>query len=305
MKNSSWFVVINPKAGSGKAKKIWEKTKKELTRLEVSFDYSISEYAGHEQEISKNAVVNGYSQIISIGGDGTTQKVVRGVYMQDKIPAKNVLIGVIPSGTGNDWIKSHGIPLNYKKALSIVIKKKTKTQDLGKIEVLGNKPGVYHFINYAGAGFDCFVLSRLKQYKKFGPLSYFLFAIANFMKFKNIPVTIELDALKIKSSVFLLGVGLCSFTGGGMRLTKDADPFDGYFNITVAQDFTKFDIIKNLPKLFNGGIFKDKKVFTYKSKKVKIFSAKEGVVSQIDGEVLEKGSLVYSIVKGGFTFCSP
>jgi diacylglycerol kinase family enzyme len=225
--------------------------------------------------------------------------------MQEKIPAKNVLIGVIPSGTGNDWIKSHGIPLDYKKALSIVIKKKTKTQDLGKIEVLGNKPGVYHFINYAGAGFDCFVLSRLKQYKKFGPLSYFLCAIANFMKFKNIPVTIELDALKIKSSVFLLGVGLCSFTGGGMRLTKDADPFDGYFNITVAQDFTKFDIIKNLPKLFNGGIFKDKKVFTYKSKKVKIFSAKEGVVSQIDGEVLEKGSLVYSIVKGGFTFCSP
>ena len=53
MKNSSWFVVINPKAGSGKAKKIWEKIKKELTRLEVSFDYSISEYAGHEQEISK------------------------------------------------------------------------------------------------------------------------------------------------------------------------------------------------------------------------------------------------------------
>ena len=90
-----------------------------------------------------------------------------------------------------------------------------------------------------------------------------------------------------------------------MRLTKDPDPFDGYFNITVAQDFTKLDIIKNLPKLFNGGIFKDKKVFTYKSKKVKIFSTKEGVVSQIDGEVLEKGSLVYSIVKGGFTFCSP
>ena len=171
--------------------------------------------------------------------------------------------------------------------------------------MLGSSPGVYYFINYAGAGFDCFVLSRLKQYKKFGPLSYFLCAIANFMKFKNIPVTIELDTLKIQSRIFLLGVGLCSFTGGGMRLTKDANPFDGFFNITVAQDFTKLDIIKNLPKLFNGEIFKDKKVFTYKSKKIKISSAKEEVVSQIDGEVLEKGSLVYSIVRSGFTFCSP
>ncbi len=90
-----------------------------------------------------------------------------------------------------------------------------------------------------------------------------------------------------------------------MRLTKDADPFDGCFDITIAQDFTKLDIVKNIPRLFNGGLFKDKKVFTHRSKTVRIGSKESPVISQIDGEVLEKGVLVYTLIPEGFTFCSP
>jgi diacylglycerol kinase (ATP) len=102
----------------------------------------------------------------------------------------------------------------------------------------------------------------------------------------------------------LLGIGLCSFTGGGMQLTKNADPFDGLFDITIAQDFTKFDILRNLPRLFNGELFKDRKVFTCRSKKIQVRSGSGDVLSQADGEILEKGVLNYSIVPGGFRYCS-
>jgi len=304
-KANHWYAVVNPSAGSGKTIKLWEAIKTALEASGLILEYAFSEYAGHEAILSREAILRGHAQIIAVGGDGTIQKVVRGVYMQNKVPVKKILIGVIPSGTGNDWIKSHGIPLDYKKAIKIILKKNIKTQDVGKIEVFGKTKREYHFINYAGAGFDCFVLSRLDRYKKFGPLSYFICAIINFMKFKNLPVSIELDALKVRANVFLLGVGLCSFTGGGMRLTKDADPFDGCFDITIAQDFTKLDIVKNIPRLFNGGLFKDKKVFTHRSKTVRVGSKERPVVSQIDGEVLEKGVLVYTLIPEGFTFCSP
>ena len=90
-----------------------------------------------------------------------------------------------------------------------------------------------------------------------------------------------------------------------MRLTKNADPFDGLFDITIAQDFTKVDIIKNLPRLFNGKLFKDKKVFTHTSKTIRVSSGNNGVLSQADGELLEKGCLAYSIVPGGLRYCSP
>jgi diacylglycerol kinase family enzyme len=149
------------------------------------------------------------------------------------------------------------------------------------------------------------VLSQLHHYKRFGPFSYFLCAIVNFMRFKNLKINVVLDSTSIEASAFLLGIGLCSFTGGGMRLTKNADPFDGLFDITIAQDFTKVDIIKNLPRLFNGKLFKDKKVFTHTSKTIRVSSGNNGVLSQADGELLEKGCLTYSIVPGGLRYCSP
>ena len=303
-KTNSWFVVVNPKAGSGKAKSLWGKIKKTLEASGFVFDYALSEYAGHETVLSRAAVLSGHTQIISVGGDGTIQKVVAGIYSQEKISPKLIVIGVVACGTGNDWIKTHNIPLDYKKAVQVIVNKKVKAQDLGKIQVSGKKNKTLYFINYAGAGFDCFVLSKLYLYKRFGALSYFLCAIVNFMRFKNLEVAVVLDSTTVKANVFLLGIGLCSFTGGGMQLTKNADPFDGLFDITIARDFTKFDILRNLPRLFNGELFKDRKVFTYRSKKIQVMSGNGGVLSQADGEILEKGVLNYSIVPGGFRHCS-
>lgn len=303
-KTNSWFVVVNPKAGSGKAKALWGKIKNALEAAGLIFDYTLSEYAGHETVLSRAAVLSGYTQIISVGGDGTIQKVVTGIYSQEKISPKLIVIGVIACGTGNDWIKTHNIPLDYKKAVQVIVNKKVKAQDLGKIQVSGKKNKTLYFINYAGAGFDCFVLSKLYLYKRFGAFSYFLCAIVNFMRFKNLKITVVLDSTTVKANVFLLGIGLCSFTGGGMQLTKNADPFDGFFDITIAQDFTKFDILRNLPRLFNGELFKDRKVFTYRSKKIQVRSGSGDVLSQADGEILEKGVLNYSIVPGGFRYCS-
>ena len=303
-KTNSWFVVVNPKAGSGKAKALWGKIKNTLEAAGLVFDYAPSEYAGHETVLSRAAVLSGYAQIISVGGDGTIQKVVAGVYSQEKFSPKLIVIGVVACGTGNDWIKTHNIPLDYKKAVQVIVNKKVKAQDLGKIQVSGEKNKTLYFINYAGAGFDCFVLSRLYLYKRFGAFSYFFCAIVNFMRFKNLKITVVLDSTTVEANVFLLGIGLCSFTGGGMRLTKNADPFDGFFDITIAQDFTKFDILRNLPRLFNGELFKDRKVFTCRSKKIQVMSRNGAVLSQADGEILEKGLLNYSIVPEGFRYCS-
>jgi YegS/Rv2252/BmrU family lipid kinase len=295
---------VNPKAGSGKAKALWGKIKNALEAAGLIFDYTLSEYAGHETVLSRAAVLSGYTQIISVGGDGTIQKVVTGIYSQEKLSPKLIVIGVIACGTGNDWIKTHNLPLDYKNAIQVIVNKKIKAQDLGKIHVSGKKKKTLYFINYAGAGFDCFVLSKLYLYKRFGAFSYFLCAIINFMQFKNLKITVVLDSTTVEANIFLLGIGLCSFTGGGMRLTKNADPFDGLFDVTIAQDFTKFDILRNLPRLFNGELFKDRKVFTYRSKKIQVMSGNGNVLSQADGEILDKGCLNYSIVPEGFRYCS-
>ena len=233
------------------------------------------------------------------------QKVVSGVYSQGKVAPKNILIGVIPSGTGNDWIRTHKIPSDYKSAIKVILNQKTKTQDVGRLTVSGEKTSSVVFINYSGTGFDCFVLSKLDQYKRFGPLSYFFCAIMNFLKYRNISLRIQLDEKVISTNIFLLGIGLCSFTGGGMRLAKDANPNNGLFCVTVAENFTKMDVVRNIPKLFNGGIFQDKKVSTHLSSSVRVSCEKNDIVSQADGEILPEGVLYYQIERDGLAFCAP
>ena len=305
MNSSSWFVIVNPASGSGKTRDRWKKIKSELRKRELAFEFGLTQYSGEEASLTVSALKKGFQKLIVVGGDGTLQKVISGVYSQERTAPNKVLIGVIPSGTGNDWIRTHKIPSDYRAAINIILNQKTKTQDVGRLTVSGEKSSSVVFVNYSGAGFDCFVLSRLDQYKRFGPLSYFVCAIMNFLKYRNISLKIKLDKKTIDTNIFLLGIGLCSFTGGGMRLTKDANPNDGLFSITIAENFTKMDVVRNIPKLFNGEIFNDKKVSTYLSRVVRVSCEKKGVVCQADGEILNKGNLSYHIERDGLTFCAP
>ena len=305
MNSSSWFVIVNPASGSGKTRGRWKKIKHELIAAGIRFEFGLTQYSGEEASLAASAVTKGFQKIIVVGGDGTMQKVVSGVYSQGKVAPKNILIGVIPSGTGNDWIRTHKIPSDYKRAIKVILNQKTKTQDVGRLTVSGGKTSSVVFINYSGMGFDCFVLSRLDQYKRFGPLSYFFCAIMNFLKYRNISLRIQLDEKVISTNIFLLGIGLCSFTGGGMRLAKDANPNNGLFCVTVAENFTKMDVVRNIPKLFNGGIFQDKKVSTHLSSSVRVSCEKNDIVSQADGEILPEGALYYQIERDGLTFCAP
>ena len=126
----------------------------------------------------------------------------------------------------------------------------------------------------------------------------------NFLKFQNIAVRILTSKTEINTNVFLLGIGICKFTGGGMQLIKNPKGNDGVLNITIAQEFSKFDIIRNFFNLFNGSIFKERKVLTLTDSELKI-SAKNGdLVCQGDGEIFGAGKVDYSVIENGLRYLS-
>ena len=98
-------------------------------------------------------------------------------------------------------------------------------------------------------------------------------------------------------------IGLCKYSGGGMQLTKSPDPLDGLLDLTIAKDLNKFEIIKNLAKLFNGTITNHKKVTTLKTKCVTIeINQKMAPYIQADGELIGTGNIEVSIIKKAFSF---
>ena len=299
----SWFIIANPFSNSGKTSEIINLAVKKLQSNLISHQIRLTERSGDEIEFVKEATQDGYNKILAIGGDGTVQKVVTGITIQKNIPTEKMIFGLIPSGTGNDWAKSKNIPLNVSDAINLLINGSINEQDVGVAKIVGgSETKTRYFVTYSGVGFDSFMLEKIKNYKWLGKLSYLVCAIMNFTKYKNVALELVTSKTKIDASVFLLGVGVCKYTGGGMQLIKNPKGNDGLLNITIAQEFSKFDIIRNFFNLFNGSIFKEHKVLTLVDSSLKIRAKNSSLVCQGDGEIFGAGKIEYSVIKKGLRY---
>tara|TARA_R110002095_G_scaffold92377_3_gene80696 strand:- start:1859 stop:2539 length:681 start_codon:yes stop_codon:yes gene_type:complete len=222
---------------------------------------------------------------------------------QNDVPSADINVGVIPIGTGNDWIKTHNIPLGFEAAIKLIKKGNLATQDIGKIVIQNSTSQPVYFNNLVGVGFDGFVVSKIEKYKHLGTLAYLYGTLASLFSFKNFESTVHINSEVISGKTLMFLVGLCTYYGGGMQLTKNPDPFDGLLDVTIAQDLGKFEIIKNLMKLFNGTITNYKKVITLKTESVTIqINQKNAPYIQADGEIIGMGNIEVTIIKKAVSF---
>jgi YegS/Rv2252/BmrU family lipid kinase len=273
MKQEEVVILYNPTACSGIASK-------KLPKIEYYLKKSGLKFKVYEN-IERDKVIEKYSSVLVIGGDGTLHDVVNSIL---KSKNKEIKLMYIPAGTGNNAAANFNIPFNIKKACKILISKETKKIDLGKIE------GKY-FITGLSLGFPAEVLEERNKHKvKLWKLSYFLPAPkVFFLRYKMNDLKIELDDKVINTKVFTLAIG--KKKNMGLNLLQDAKINDGFLNIFV---------MENIPKnvLFFKGLYwflffkrfhfkKNPNVKFFKTKKVRISSNKSFLV-EMDGELLGK-----------------
>ncbi len=285
--HKTWFVIINPTSGNGLSKQKWPEIKSSLKAYHFNFCSHFTEYSNHSFKLVQQAIIDGYINIICVGGDGTLHNIVNGIMSQSKTPSISINVGVIPIGTGNDWVKTHNIPNDFEKAIQIIKNGQTKLQDVGKITLINSNVRPIYFINLAGIGFDGYVVSKVSRYKHFGAISYLIGTLMGLFSFKNFTSKTTINSEDFTSKTLMVLIGLCQYSGGGMQLTKQVNPFDGLFDVSIAKNFSVFDIIKNVAKLFNGKIVDFKKVDSYKTTCLKI-DVKENDLPfiQADGELI-------------------
>lgn len=95
--------------------------------------------------------------------------------------------------------------------------------------------------------------------------------------------------------------GICKYSGGGLRLTKNPNPKDGLFDITIVKNISIFDLLLNLPKLYNGDIVYHKKVETYKDEVIQIINHNNSII-EADGEIVGTDSLDVTIYQNIIQF---
>lgn len=212
------------------------KIRKEFPEAQVRY----SESAGHLTELARS-LVGKVDVCIACGGDGSLNEVIQGVRHTPMI------IGLIPTGTGNDFAKSVGIHLKPEKAID-----QLKTARVGAIDVVQYNAqgtlGVFH--NTLGMGFDGLANHfAAKLPFKDGRLRYPLSAIKALFRQDAFEVTLQIDDNRITSSVYMVTLANGAVEGGQFIIAPQAKPDDGWLEVLVIRKSSKLQLLVLLPFL--------------------------------------------------------
>ena len=296
---NSFFIVINPSSGNTSFKKSWETITHFLKLKNINFSYSFTEYRKHEVILVDKAIKQGYRNIISVGGDGTLHHVVNGIMKQRYIKTSKIKLGVIPLGTGNDWIRTYNIPNSIEKSIDVILKNTTVLQDIGCITLLNGKKE--YFNNLAGTGYDGYVVKNLNYLKKMGSLAFLVSGLYSLFSYKKTKYKIIINNKTINEQCLMILFGICKYSGGGLRVTKEPNPKDGLLDITIVKNVSFLDLLFNIPKLYNGDIIHHRKVTNYKTRELKILDNYNSTI-EADGEIIGNGSLNVTIKQNAVLF---
>ena len=300
MTNSGeWFVIVNPNAGRRKGEKDWLEIAALLNDAGIEFTNIFTEHPNHAVKLARKYVESGFKKIIVAGGDGTLNEVVNGVFTQTKYPTRDIILAMIPVGTGNDWGRSFNIPTNYKMAIELIARQKILVQDVGKVQYISKDlPKKRHIINMAGLGFDAMVAKRTNKVKregKSGPFSYLISLFSSLINYNHKKVKIKMDDANLNADVFTMSVAICRFNGGGMMQAPNAIPDDGLFDVTVITRLSRLLVIRSVKKLYDGSFVKMPQVKSFRSQKVEIES-NPPMYLETDGESMGHTPMSFEVI---------
>jgi diacylglycerol kinase (ATP) len=274
-----WLVVSNSSAGKGKGRILAHDfinllSDNGLENKLIDCDTFAETSILLEKEIQSNR----YNYLIAVGGDGLVNLCLQ------MVAEKEICLGVIPAGTGNDFARATGFNgKSVDEIFSIISKSKPIKIDLGKAVSAG---GSKWFVQVLSTGFDAIVNSLAnKMVWPRGKSKYTIATILILSRFKSIPYTVEIDGKAFEQNAMLLVVANGESYGGGMRICPGASNSDGIFDILIVRPVTKIVLLTIFPKVFKGNHIPHPKIDVYKGKHVKISGT---TVSYADGEFVSQ-----------------
>lgn len=271
-----YLIIMNPKAGSKERKKLLKQAQDYLDEQEIQHTVVLTTHKGHAMEFVQQQFPTACTDILVIGGDGTLNEVVNGLQKSGKA----IPLGILPTGTGNDYVKSIPFPKKVKEQLRVAVHGQCLQVDVGKCNER-------YFINTMGFGFDGQVVAIMeKQGKQFGGhLAYLYTVLKTVTGFKEPQVNFQIDGTDRQESLFLMAINHGTTYGGGFKITPNAIVDDGFFDVCFIKKITKLRRYLNLPKLQSGTHTSIKEVEMIRCKTLKVAYALR-VEAHVDGEYI-------------------
>jgi diacylglycerol kinase (ATP) len=270
--------IINPAAGKGSAKTLLEPIHKRLENTDIEYKMIISQSKGQITTLTMQAILDGYDEIVAVGGDGTLTEMVQGI-CQSGTP--NIKAGILPCGTGNDFSKMLYASQDPLIILKSIILGNTKNADL--LDCNGLK-----CINICAMGIDGQIVIDTEKIKKVfpGPVSYLLSTLKSLMTYKARKVEIQMDQTKIQRRTLIVAIGNGRYFGGGMKITPKAEIDDGLMDVCIVNHVPKLKLMAMFPSIFKGEHLNIKEVEYYKCSEVSVKSLEKSLLLNVDGNIV-------------------
>lgn len=281
-----WFVVINPAANRGVGARCEPEIRHWLDREKIEHEVLVTTQSSEALPYVMEKTFD-HDVIVAAGGDGTVHEVINGM-MQARVKnghTENMAaLGVLPIGSGNDFVKMLNVPVHLHKALHILKHKQTMPVDVGQISVDGNHTRFFN--NNIGIGFDAYVNYESIKIKHLRGVAIYLTAvIKSIFKYHPPLMHVDIGGDKFSRKILMLTIGNGRCSGGGFYITPDAKVDDGLFDVCSIDAMGKGRMLASLLKVMKGTHLNIQGVSLRRSVEVRIRSD-EALPIHADGEVV-------------------
>jgi len=234
-------IIVNPAAAGGRVGREWPGVEAKVRELGLAAPVVTTEAPGHATELAEAAVRGGVRQVVVAGGDGTLCEAAEGLYR-----AGGGALAFLPLGTGNDCARTLGIPLELEHAARAAAAAVTRPFDLIKV-------GDRVVLNAIGIGLTGEINRRAVRIKVVrGIAAYLVTAIVCLFRYPAPRVVLRTPEERWSGRMSLLAVHNGPTTGGGFRLTPQAQPTDGLLDACLVPEVGPFGRLTRLVAAMRG-----------------------------------------------------
>ncbi len=282
--------IVNPQSGGGNTGRSWGGIRERLEEACGNVSTFETRSRGHAIELTVEAIRSGHRTIIAVGGDGTINEVVNGLFSDGRPIAPDVTIGLIPQGTGSDFRRTIKIPPDEAGAILTI--RNGNTIDLDVMRVTYRRhdgsDGTRYAVNVTSFGMGGAVATRVNRSRKpLGGTAAFLVAtVLTTVGFRGDTVSLQTDEDEFKDLLVTnVAIGNGQYHGAGMLVCPRAVVDDGLLDITVIEKMSPWELTRSIALLYNGNVYKHPKVH-YRQTRRLIATSREPSLIEIDGEAL-------------------
>lgn len=278
--------IINPVAGRGKGRRVWDSVRKMLDQEGYPYTAAFSTRPGEAPILARRAALEGCRVVVALGGDGTAHEVANGIM------GSGAALGIVPAGTGSDYIRSLPIPKDPLDAARAIYTGRRLTVDVG---LVNNR----YFLGVTGIGMDAEVCRRVNEDITWlrGKAAYIAGVLATLVTYCPRPVRIVMDRHTVEEEVMLVAVANARFFGGGMEIAPQADLQDGLLDICVVTALPKPELLRVFPRIFTGSHTGHPAFHTYRTRRV-VITGPNPCHIQAEGEIIGRLPLEARVLPG-------